>query len=276
MKTPKKIFIKKSNGDDEFFSRKKLYNSLKRTGLTKKKCGRIVDQVLNKVKAGCNTKEIYKETLRLVKLESSNAAAQYSLKKAIFDLGPAGYHFEKYVAKYFQFKGYKTITSVIVRGKHVKHEVDIIASLDGERTFVECKFHNKSGKKNDLKTALYIKARWDDLKEGRHGENLRKFCFASNTSFTTDALTYAKGVGLDLLGLNAPQAKPFLEEIKEFRLYPITSLTKLSKYNKNQLLDRNIFTIQELKKSPKKLFEIGLTEIDVEIILREVNLLLRG
>ena len=64
-----------------------------------------------------------------------------------------------------------------------------------KNTLIECKSHNRFGIKNDIKTALYVKARWDDLKEGPDGKKVESFVLASNTSFTKDALVYAEGTG---------------------------------------------------------------------------------
>jgi len=37
-------------------------------------------------------------------------------------------------------------------------------TVDDKHIFVEAKFHNRLGVKTDLKVALYVKARFDDLK----------------------------------------------------------------------------------------------------------------
>ena len=265
------FYIYKSHGGKEVFSKQKLFYSLMRTGLPKKECQDIADKVAKEVGQGTKTREIYRKALKLVKETSSLAAVHYSLKKAIFDLGPSGHHFETYVAKYFQEKGFQTETCLILNGRLVKHEVDVIAVKDQTRVFVECKFHNRVGIKNDIKIALYIKARWDDLNEGPEGKNLDGFYLASNTAFSIDAITYAKGTNLKLLGVNAPSEKPFIEEIKELNLYPITSLKKLSRSFKNTLLSKNILLAKELPGQIKLLTRMGMLEDEINLLLLEVE-----
>jgi len=159
------------------------------------------------------------------------------------------------------------------QGRFVRYDVDVVASLNGKRFFVECKFHYGPGIKNDVKVALYVKARWDDLKDGPEGKNLHGFYLASNTAFTKDALAYANGSKLELLGVNAPDGNPFLVEIKRLRLYPITSLRSLNKFSKIELLSRGIMAAQDLHYHKQILQRIGLSEEKIIQVLREVDYL---
>lgn len=263
--------VTKSHGGREAFSRRKLYTSLQRSGLPRKQCELIADKVAREVGEGSKTKDIFHKTLRLVKQTSPVAAVHYSLKRAIFELGPTGHYFEAFVAKYFVALGYSTKTCQTLRGRLVNHEVDVVAIKKGAKLFVECKFHNRVGIKNDIKIALYVKARWDDLKEGKDGAGLTGFCLASNTAFSLDALVYAKGSGLHLLGVNAPPEKSFLDEIKALHLYPITSLRSLTKIIKNQLLEKNIILAIELPSQINLLFQMGMQETQIDQLLAEIE-----
>ncbi len=273
MKSRKHIRIYKSHGGTENFSKRKLFRSLQRSGLPSSQCHRITDKVSRELYEGARTKDIYKRTLQLVKQSSSIAAVHYTLKKSLFELGPTGHHFETFVARYFEELGYETETCITKKGLLVSHEIDVIAKKDGKRFFVECKFHNRMGIKNDIKLALYVKARWDDLKQGSEGKALDGFYLASNTAFTTDAITYAKGTGLKLLGVNAPEERSFLEQIKENHLYPITSLRRLSKIIRNELLSRNILLAKDLIQQKPLLQKLGMSAEDYALLLEEIELL---
>jgi len=270
-----KFFIYKSSGGIEPFSKRKLFNSLKRSGLPIDKCHSITNQICNEIKQGDNTKSIYQKALRLVNKESHYAAVQYSLKKAIFELGPAGHNFERYVARYFNAIGFYTQNSVILQGQWVKHEIDVKLVKDQEIFFVECKFHNKMGIKNDIKTALYVRSRWEDLRKGPEGKNLTGFYLASNTGFTKDAIRYSEGTGLRLLGVNAPSEKSFIEEIKEMQLYPVTSLKRLPKNIKNYLISKDILLAEEVVTQLHLLEKFGMSEEDVAAVVFEIELLTR-
>ncbi len=269
----KSFNIRKSHGGFEPFSRDKLYHSIQRSGLMPNKCDEITDRVTRELYNGTKTRDIYRKTLNFVKENSSLAAVHYSLKRAIFELGPAGHNFEFFVSKYFEELDYKTKTTQLISGKYVTHEVDVIANKDKEKYFVECKFHNKYGIKNDIKTALYVKARWDDLREGPEGKDLTGFYLATNTSFSKDALIYSQGVGLKLLGVNAPIDNPFIEEIKRMKLYPITSLRRMSKNLLHELLKNKVILAKEIPANLNILLKFGLKEDAIEEILSQIHAL---
>lgn len=272
----KKIFnIIKASGTPEKFSKKKLYTSLKHAGVTPKTCQNITDQICKEMNEGFRTRDIYRRALGLLDERSHVAAVHYSLKRALFDLGPSGYYFEEFVARYFEELGYQTKTGQTIQGKLVKHEVDVVGSKAGKKIFVECKFHNRFGIKNDIKTALYVKARWDDLREGPEGKNLGGFFLASNTAFSLDAITYAEGSGLQLLGVNAPPERSFLDHIKNLRLYPITSLKRLNRSMKHQLLAHGIILAKDLVNRHDLFLKFGWQERDIDVLMNEVDLLIK-
>ena len=272
MRNKHQFQILKSSGRPESFSKKKLLHSLVLTGLPKRQCESIADKVSQDIAEGQKTSDIYRKTLRLVRERSPLAGIQYSLKRAIFELGPTGHHFEEYVARYFQELGYKTKTCQVLKGKWVNHEIDVIATNHQEKFYVECKFHNRIGIKNDIKTALYVKARWDDLKSGTAGIGLSGFYLASNTAFSQDALKYSNGTGLRLLGANAPKDKSFFDHIKELRLYPVTSLKSLNKHAKKLLIEEGFILAKDLRDQETFLYKLGFSESEVKNIQDEVEI----
>lgn len=269
----KKIGIYKSNGRIETFSKQKLRRSIERSGLSKHKSKEIADSVSSAVYEGDKTKDIFKKTYRILNQISPVVTVNYSLKKAIFDLGPEGHYFETYVARYFEEVGHEVLTCKSFQGQFVKHEVDVIAAINNQRFFIECKFHNHQGIKNDVKISLYVKARWDDLKGGVEGKNLAGYYVASNTAFTLDAITYANGTGLKLLGVNSPPEYSFFEQIKKLKLFPLTSLRSLNRYQKRELLKSNLVLAKEIPKNKSLLYKLGITERTMQSLLDEVQIL---
>lgn len=264
-------FIIKSNGQTETFSKEKLKRSLLRTGINRKVCTKIADQVSDEIRNGEKTKNIYHKAFSLLKESSSLASVHYSLKKSLLELGPEGHFFENFVSKYFEKAGFQTQVCKTLQGKFVSHEVDCIAIKNKQKFYSECKFHNHAGAKNDIKIALYVKARWDDLKDGPQGSDLSGFYIFSNTAFSGDSITYANGTGLKLMGVNAPFEKSFLDIIKEMKLYPLTSITGLPKIHKNILLSKKFILASEL--SEDILYKAGLEQSRVNKILEEIKIM---
>lgn len=270
-----KQHILKSSGEVELFSARKLRRSLERTGLRPKYCHQISDEIAHTIKPGATTKDIFKRTFKLVKQHSKIAAIHYSLKASLLELGPTGYEFEHFASRYFREIGFDTYTGIVMQGQFVTHEVDIVASRPNYQIYVECKFHNNTGRKNDIKTVLYVKARWDDLKNGPDGKYLREYYVCTNTAFTKDAILYASGVGLNLLGVNAPPEESFLDKIIKHKLYPITSLKRLKKSICKELLFKKIILCKELLRERHLLLSLGLTDEEIELIFADINLLLK-
>ena len=166
---------------------------------------KISDHIESELVDGMTTADIYRHAFDLLATGFRSAAHKYSLRRAITDLGPAGYPFEKFVADLFRARGFEAVTDQIVRGKCVEHEVDVVAWKDKELVMVEAKFHNEPGIKSDLKVALYVKARTDDLSlsEFDFGGKTRKLTqgiLVTNTKFTQKAIEYAACEGLRLVG----------------------------------------------------------------------------
>ncbi len=102
-----------------------------------------------------------------------------------------------------------------------------------ELIMVEAKFHNEIGIKSDLKVALYVKARTDDLSLSQFdfGGKIRKLTqgiLVTNTKFTEKAIDYAACQGLRLIGWNYPAQGNLEHMIEDAGLHPVTSIPNLS------------------------------------------------
>ena len=204
------IEIIKYSGEKVKFSLDKLRTSLKRTGADKV----IIDQILNTVRdelyQGISTKEIYNRAFALLKKKKRHFASKYKLKKAIYELGPTGFPFERFVSAILKYSGYSTEVGKILDGKCVTHEIDVIANKNEKSTIIECKFHSEQGLKSNVKVPLYINSRFSDIQKqwNANSDNkthLKQGWLVTNTRFTEDAVNYAKCVGLTLLSWDYPK-----------------------------------------------------------------------
>lgn len=94
------FYIKKYSGELELFSSDKLRKSLERSGADAIIIDSIIETIYQELYDGVTTKEIYKKAFRLLKKANRISASKYSLKRAIFDLGPTGYPFEQLVGAF--------------------------------------------------------------------------------------------------------------------------------------------------------------------------------
>ncbi|MEX2589052.1 MAG: restriction endonuclease, partial [Chitinophagales bacterium] len=212
----------------------------------------------------------------LLRKSSRPTAARYKLKKAIMELGPSGYPFERFVGEILRKQGYETEVGVIVKGYCVEHEVDVLAKKDDQQFMIECKFHNTQGRNCDVKIPLYIQSRFKDiekewLKQEAHRGKFHQGWLVNNTRFTDDALQYGNCAGLKLIGWDYPKQGSLKDMINISGLHPITCLTTLNKHEKNKLLEKDLVLSAELHLKPELLNEIGISEKRHRKILEEAR-----
>lgn len=269
------IIITKSSGDRVKFSLNKLRSSLKRTGADKETIDQIIDKVRDELYQGISTKEIYNRAFALLKKKKSHFASKYKLKKAIYELGPTGFPFERFVGAILKYSGYKVKIGEVLQGKCVTHEIDVVAHKDNETTIIECKFHGEQGINCNVKIPLYINSRYQDVKahwntNPKNGTTLTKGWVVTNTRFSEDAIQYSKCCGLYLLSWDYPENNGLKDRIDRLGLYPITVSTLLSNREKQFLLSRNVVLCRELIHDKFYLDHLGISDARKDKILKEI------
>lgn len=268
--------IIKSSGKKVKFSLEKLRHSLKRTGADDTTVQQIMNTVQDELYQGISTKEIYNRAFALLKKKKSYLASKYKLKKAIYELGPTGFPFERFVGAILKYSGYHVEVGKVIQGKCVKHEIDIIANKNNETTIIECKFHNEQGLNCNVKVPLYINSRYKDVK-GHWGSSQKRDTdltpgwVVTNTRFTTDALVYGNCIGLYLLGWDYPKNNGLKDRIDRLGLYPITVSTLLTNREKQFLLSRDVVLCRQLIGDAFYLDHLGVSEARKVKILNEIK-----
>ncbi len=270
--------IIKSSGETVIFSVEKLRNSLKASGASAVLVKKIVAMVMDELYEGISTKEIYNRAFSILKKQKSVYASKYKLKKAIYELGPTGFPFERFVSGILNYSGYKTEVGTVVQGACVPHEIDVMATKNTVLNIIECKFHGEEGRKCNVKVPLYIHSRFNDLV--RYMESNKKTkekttlgWVVTNTRFTTDALNYGKCAELYLLSWDYPNGDGLRDRIDRLGLYPITVSTLLSNREKQFLLSRDIVLCRQLLGDMFYLDHLGISNGRKGKILQEMDLL---
>ncbi len=270
--------IIKANGEETSYEPEKIIQSLKRAGASPE----IIQEVLSKTEQrlfdGIHTTALYKIVFRNLKKLSHSAAGRYHLKKAIMELGPTGFPFEKFIAALLEEEGYQTRTDQIIQGHCIKHEIDIIAEKDHQHFMIECKFHGNAGNICDVKHALYVYARFLDVEKNwlKHSGDAQQFhqgWLVTNTRLSKDAEVYGNCVKMGLLSWNYPKENSLRKRIDKSGLYPITCLASLSKNNKQALLNKNIVLCQTVCERPSALEDIELSTEEKSKVLEQAKTL---
>lgn len=254
--------IVKGDGTRERFDPSKLESSLHRSGAPSDVASRLAADVAKTLKDGMSTSEIYRRAFKTLRKEERALAARYSMRRAILELGPTGFPFEDYFSELMRAKGYDARVRQVLKGRCTEHEVDVVLEKDGFAVGAELKFHNTPGFKTDIKTALYVRARFWDVEYGfkDRGETcpIREGWLVTNTKFTLQAIRYAECVGLTLLGWSYPKEENLADIIRETGLYPVTVLTGVTQKEKLALLAANITLCRDVAHDPGVLSRTGI------------------
>lgn len=272
------IHVIKASGDKEIFDEEKLRLSIIRAGIPQNIHNKVVAHIKDKLYPDISTKEVYRHISEF--LDSNRFPkfwGKYSLKQAIMDFGPTGFPFEKFVARILQAQGFTVETDVIIAGKCISHEVDIMAQKNNQNIMVECKFHNSPGIRTDVKVALYVRARYLDikfnlLKLDNSGMNIQnRVWLVTNTKCTADAISYANCMGIKIISWRYPNIGNLADLVEKYKLHPLTCLTNLSNFQKQQLLNLNLVTCKDLHENNSWPNFLKLPNDKYNDLLSEVN-----
>ncbi len=270
------IYVIKADGTKELFDQSKLEDSLRKAGADNKTIENIVSHIKVYLDTDITTHEIYRHAFELLHKNEQPIALKYSLKRAIMELGPSGFPFEDFIAEVLKEKGYKTETGKMVKGFCVQHEIDVVAWNDQKLIMIEAKFHNEIGLRSDLKIALYVKARFDDLSKmtfnyGKERQ-LDEGWLVTNTKFTSTAIEYGSCQGgMRMIGWNYPPVGNLHDMILESKLHPLTCLGGLNGREKKELLNRGVVLCKTLKEQPDLMTDIGIDGNKVKKVLEEIE-----
>jgi len=233
----------KASGKREKFNKNKIINTITRAGANQE----IAKQIGNKVEAisrkepktEISTRKILKTVLKELNKQPI-VCARYNLKNSIMELGPTGFPFENFFAEILKNYGYQVKVGKIMQGTYITHEIDVDAKKD-KRYLVECKFHNANGIYTGAKTALYIYARFLDLKK-----EFDTPWISTNTKCSRSVIKYSKGVGMKITSWNYGGRESLQNLIEHKRLYPITILRSVKGHTKDQLSKARIILAKDL------------------------------
>jgi len=257
---PRPIYVTKASGEQVLFEPEKIRRTCLNAGAPAELADTITRQVEAKVYTGMPTKEILDMVLRLLEIEHPHVAARYDLKGSIMRMGPAGFAFEELIAEVLKEHGYAArVHSLIPGASGVTQEIDVIATkpfvsepgLDPKLKYymIECKFHHATGIYTGLKETMYTYARFLDIQDAWKKGLCQEFdqpWLATNTKFSTDAITYANFKNIKLLGWNYPSGNSLQFLLESKKLYPITSLRGMDAATLEKFSDAGFMLVKDL------------------------------
>ncbi len=278
---PKKR-ITKASGQEVEFDASKLYVSLQRAGASADEANAVVRAIEEDWHPYATTKQVYRRAHQLLRRYNKVAASRYSLKQALFALGPTGYPFETFVARLLEAEGFVIRKGINQQGRCINHEVDILGLNEKRIIFGECKFRNSQQLVNDVKVALYIYSRFQDLCQGEWKLRLEEGyvieCFAfTNTRFTDDALRYGECTGMQLVGWDSPKGNSLRDRVNRTGIHPLTCLHSLTRREKSALVEEyRLVLIQDLLQHLDILKTLSISDLRQRRVIEEARSLCQG
>ncbi|MEW6584346.1 MAG: restriction endonuclease [Nitrospirota bacterium] len=270
--------IVKASGQKEEFDIGKLVDSLIRSGASSEVAWDIARQVAREIVPSTHTKHIFRLAKRLLKRYTPVSDMKYSLKRALSSLGPAGYQFEKYLAGILRAYQYEVETNKVINGYCVTHEVDVFAVKNGNGYVIECKYHSNGGNPTDVKTALYVHSRVEDIRRTHAGAPGNKIDIAegwlvTNTRCTSDARKYAECVGLKIVSWKYPEEASLEKMIENKMLYPVNVLSSVKRSSLEALFRNQIVLAKDIADMDETTFlkRSGLDEATARILKKEAD-----
>ncbi len=270
--------VLKADGTTEYFKVEKLRRSLRRAGASHQEIQDILLAVDTLLYDGIRTQEIYRFAFERLRKTAVAAATRYSLRRALFGLGPTGFPFERFLARLFETEGYSSKTGITLPGSCVEHEIDL-ACYNGTHSFVaEAKFHSRPGVKTDLQVAMYSYARLLDLQNvqicAEDYCGIKEFWLITNTKFTSAAQKYATCMGIKLLSWDYPKRDNLHDRIQRAGIYPITTMSSLTHSQTTSLLARDVLLCSEILDNPSVLDFMHIPPQKQQAILAEARLII--
>ena len=268
--------IKKYSGELVDFNPESLRHSLSRSGANEQEVDKVFNEIGHRLYDGISTRELYELAFDHLKKVRNYFAARYSLKKALRDLGPEGFYFEKWVARIYQEEGYESITGQTIQGHAVTHEIDVIAVKDSKLLAIECKFRNDVDAKISVTTPMYFMSRVKDIT----GLSFNFFdktlevsegWLVTNAYFTLDSIKFGKYHKMNLLSWDYPKEDSLKVKVDNNGEYPITCLTTLTEKDKKQLLKTACILVKDIVREPKYLDVIAINNSQKQLVIKEAN-----
>lgn len=243
------INVIKVSGEVQPLDLNKLRASLTRSGADRQQADAIIDKILKDIGQTTSTRKIYRLARKYLKQADRASGLRYSLKQALQMIGPSGYPFEKYFGAILTNYGYEVKVGTTHEGRCVQHEVDVLAVGERDISLYECKYRNRPANTIDVKVAMYVDARFRDLRpviSEAYTDRTFRGCLVTNTRFTSDAIRYAECSGLDIMSWRYPSGGSLESLIEDKRLYPITIICGIKAGLVRSLIAQDIILLKDL------------------------------
>src|SRR3972149_2392994 len=115
------ITVINRDGSEAVFDDNRIIHTMERVGVPRELYDRVLAHIKEKVQADntISTDEIFYHIREFLIDKDKKSALRLNLRQAIFELGPTGFPFEKYLGEIFESQRYKVEVDLIMEGECV-------------------------------------------------------------------------------------------------------------------------------------------------------------
>ncbi|MCS7123134.1 MAG: hypothetical protein RMJ17_00965 [Candidatus Aenigmarchaeota archaeon] len=243
------IYVTKADGSKQLFDKQKIILTCINLGLKYEQAIDVSNEIEKKIYDGIHTRKILQMIFKIASNYKPNLKHRIDLRESISLLRPKP-DFEKFVSLILKELGYEIQTNLIIPGKCVEHEIDIVAVNKEEYLLVEVKHHVNPHTIVPIDVFLEVNSVFEDIKEGfylkKHSFNFTNIFVICNTKISSNAVKYAICKNIKVLAWKYPIEKGLEKLIEEKKLYPITILKDIEIEEAYKLFDIGILTLKQL------------------------------
>lgn len=271
------MLVEKYSGELVPFDKNKFKSSLLKSGASESDIDQILIIILNKIKKDTiHTQKLYSLALNELKKLENGFAARYSLKRALQELGPDGFFFEKWIGKLFTHEGSQILNGIILQGAAIKHEIDVVIKTGNHIEIAECKFRNTPESKISVTTPMYFLSRIEDLKDtkvsfGDQQLPIKKGWLITNAHLSKDSVQFTEFYKIGVISWDYPHDSSIKARVDSACLYPITCLTTLNGGEKRNLLEKNCILVKDIMNNPDLLKDLNFSDNHIQNIIKEAK-----
>ena len=247
------MFLTKFDGRKEKFDPEKIVQACTLVGCSPDTAQQISETITRR--SPQSSSDIHSMILETVDAKAARLLMQ---RDAIARLDAPS--FEMYVRRVLEGAGYKCKWNVMIQGKCVEHQIDVLAQKGDKTYVVECKHHRNQHRYMGLDTALEMQARIEDLGD-------YSAWIVTNTKFSDHAKQYARKKGILLSGWKHDQDIS-LEKLITHRTLPVTVL-KVSEALHRAMIKNNIITLGDVESADRSLLD-NLCGKETQVVLSQL------
>ncbi len=267
------VLVTKADGTKQEFDRSKIVKTCLRLNVSEAHANEIADRVQGRLYEGITTKKVLQMVFTFVRKYRPELRHRIDLRHAI-SIMRSKPDFEEFVRFVLREHGYEVEPNKILQGRCVEHEIDGVASKEGNVFCVEVKHHEEYHTYTGLHVFLETYATLQDLMEGKalNGRTFNRLMVVCNTKVSDHARRYAECRGITHVGWNYPERMNLSEMIDSKLLYPITILRGMDSYTQGRLGDNNIVALKQLAEADiDNLVKMGISRERAEDLVSKAR-----